>query len=67
VGRKGTGKTSLILREVKDYYGKLPNKSDGFEFYSKNYHRNGEEFSLQIWDTVIDNFIFRLGILNINL
>lgn len=52
VGRKGTGKSSLVIREIKDIFGNVPKLAQGFEFYSKNVHIKNEDISVQIWDTV---------------
>lgn len=53
VGRKGTGKSSLAIREIKDTFGNVPGSSEGFEFYSKTVGKKTEDVSLQIWDTVL--------------
>lgn len=35
VGKKNAGKSSLVVREIKDTFGTVRKASQGFEFYSK--------------------------------
>ena len=53
VGKKSSGKSSLVIREIKDTFGNVPKISEGFEFYSKTVAKKSEDVSIQIWDTVI--------------
>jgi small GTP-binding protein len=53
VGEQGVGKTSLVLRYIKDIFSKDYKVTVGFEFYSKIIKHQGEDITVQIWDTVI--------------
>lgn len=52
IGEQGVGKTSLILRYVKDVFSKDYKVTVGFEFYSKVIKHEEEDLNIQIWDTV---------------
>lgn len=53
VGFSNSGKSSLILRYVKDIFRTLHNGAEGIEFYSSTVSFAEEEVALQIWDTVL--------------
>lgn len=52
VGNKHAGKTSLIMRFVKDIFDFNYKVTIGVEFYSKIIQDADEEIAIQIWDTV---------------
>lgn len=52
VGNKNVGKTSLILRYIKNQFDFNYKVTIGVEFYSKIIQHNEDEVALQIWDTV---------------
>ena len=52
VWNKSVGKTSMILRYVKDIFDFNYKVTIGVEFYSKVVQDGAEEVALQIWDTV---------------
>lgn len=52
VGNKFAGKTSLIIRFVKDVFEFNYKVTVGVEFYSKIIQDGEDEIALQIWDTV---------------
>jgi len=62
VGDKDVGKTSLIVRYVKNTFVKTKSVSSGIEFYSKTVQVGKDEIALQIWDTVICERHRRQGI-----
>jgi small GTP-binding protein len=52
VGDLAVGKTSLVMRYIKDIFSKDYKVTVGFEFFSKVIKHNNEEVTVQIWDTV---------------
>lgn len=52
IGEQGVGKTSLIVRYIKDIFSKDYKVTVGFEFYSKVVKCQDEDINVQIWDTV---------------
>ena len=55
VGGKGSGKTSTIVRYVKNAFHPNYHMTLGIEYYSKVVHLPEDaEIALQIWDTVTD-------------
>lgn len=50
IGRSGVGKTSLILRETEDIFGKIPN-TIGIDFKIKMYKMGNRYVKAQLWDT----------------
>lgn len=52
VGDLAVGKTSLVMRYIKGTFSKDYKVTVGFEFFSKVVQYEGEEVTVQIWDTV---------------
>lgn len=52
VGDLAVGKTSLVMRYIKDFFSKDYKVTVGFEFFSKVVQHEGEDVTVQIWDTV---------------
>ena len=52
IGDQGVGKTSLIVRYIKDVFSKDYKVTVGFEFYSKVVKHEEDDLNIQIWDTV---------------
>ena len=65
VGNRNTGKTSLIMRYIKDQFDLNYKVTIGVEFYSKMVQSGEEEVALQIWDTVNVRRL-RVGVRTIN-
>jgi small GTP-binding protein len=54
VGDLAVGKTSLVMRYIKDMFSKEYKVTVGFEFFSKVVKHGEEDVTVQIWDTVTD-------------
>ena len=52
VGHKSTGKTSLILRYVKNNFTPANGTTQTIQFYSSTVNVEADEVALQLWDTV---------------
>lgn len=52
VGDLSVGKTSLVMRYIKDIFTKDYKVTVGFEFFSKVIKYDDEDVTVQIWDTV---------------
>lgn len=55
VGDLAVGKTSLVMRYIKDIFSKEYKVTVGFEFFSKVVKHGDEDVTVQIWDTVMTN------------
>uniref|UniRef100_A0A915KN03 Uncharacterized protein n=1 Tax=Romanomermis culicivorax TaxID=13658 RepID=A0A915KN03_ROMCU len=51
VGDSGVGKSSLIMRLVKDVYRPSLQSTLGVDFHVKMVHVDGNVVALQLWDT----------------
>ena len=51
--KAAVGKTSLILRYVKDQFSDSYNVTVGVEFLVKKIEVNNKTIALQLWDTVV--------------